>query len=413
MLLSFPTLRTLALTALTTALTGSAALAQDSTLTRLIRQNQLSMLLQNRQFAGTGWDKLQQEVRGSQFVAVGEMHGTAQIPQLTAALAQVLQPKIFAVEISPSETQDLNRVVDQPAAHRAFQQQHPFALSFFSWSEEAALVRQLRAQQVQIMGIDQDNMFAAGRLYSRLAELSKSKATKTYLLRRAAAIQAHDRAVMGSQGEQITMMQQSAASLDSLVNLTRKESAQVQALVQGYVTSARIYQNNVKPATNAASHLERIGLMKRNLLLQLRPYQPTGTEALPKMLFKFGAEHCARGLSRAGVYDVGNMVVNLADMQTQKSLHILVLGKQGTTTHGFNPDDASKNTTSYSAESTSMYKLFFEQAAPQAWSVIDLRPLRRALVSRKLQLNSTALERIIQGYDYFLIIPETTANLVQ
>ncbi|UOQ51428.1 hypothetical protein [Hymenobacter cellulosivorans] len=413
MLLSCSWLRTFALTASATLLTSAAALAQDSTLTRLIQKNQLPMLQTGRQFAGTGWDKLRQEVAQSQFVAVGEAHGTAQIPQFTAALAQVLQPKVFAAEISPTEAQDLTRVIDQPATHRAFQQQHPFALSFFSWTEEAALARQLRAQNVQIMGIDQNNMFAAGRFYSRLAELSTGKAAKTYLLRRAAAIQAHDRAVMGSQGEQLTMLQQSAASLDSLVSLTRKESAQVQALVQGYVTSARIYQNNVKPATNAASHLERIGLMKHNLLRQLRAYQPTGTEPLPKMLLKFGAEHSGRGLSRSGVYDVGNLVVNLADMQTQKSLHIIVLGKQGTTTAGFNPEDASKNTQSYQADPTSTYKLFLDQTGPQAWSVVDLRPLRRALNSRKLQVSSTTLERIIQGYDFFVIIPETTANPVQ
>lgn len=404
-------MRRFALTTLAAVLATTAALAQDSTLTRLIREYQLPLVQTGTQFSGAGWNKLQQDVTQSQFVVVGENHGTAQIPQFTAALAQVLQTKVFVGEISPYEAQDLTMLAAQPGAPTAYFRQHPSALSFYSWSEEFKLARQLQGQQVQLLGIDQENLFAPGRFYTRLAELSKGKATKAYLRRRAATIQAHDRAVLATDPGRSTLLHQSAGSLDSLAALTRQESPAVRAMVEAYRTSARIYQSASKPGQGMQSHLERIGLMKRNLLRQLRPYQPTGTEALPKMLLKFGFEHGGRGLSyQAAIYDVGNLVVNLADAQNQKSLHLLVIGHQGRFTSGFNPDDHSKNSQAYTPDTDSPLHLFHAQTTPGAWLVVDVRPLRRALIGHKLLIASPQLERVILGYDYVVVVPETSAN---
>ncbi|MEJ7663860.1 MAG: hypothetical protein WKG07_32165 [Hymenobacter sp.] len=61
-------------------LAASIASAQDSTLTRLIRQNQYALTPQGSQFSGPGWDKLRASIQKSQFVLIGEDHGTAQIP---------------------------------------------------------------------------------------------------------------------------------------------------------------------------------------------------------------------------------------------------------------------------------------------------------------------------------------------
>jgi hypothetical protein len=41
--------------------------------------------------------------------------------------------------------------------------------------------------------------------------------------------------------------------------------------------------------------------------------------------------------------------------------------------------------------------------------VFDLRPARRAITASKLQV-SEALRRYILGYDYLVVIPETTAS---
>ncbi|WP_375418335.1 hypothetical protein [uncultured Hymenobacter sp.] len=403
-------LRRLALTTLA-ALMAAAAAAQDSTLTRLVRQNQLPLVAAGAQFSGAGWDKLRQDVQKSQFVLVGEDHGLAQIPSFTAALARELKPAVFVAEIDKYQAQDLSRLAAQPGLPVAFSRQHIMALSFYSWAEEFELARGLRAQNVALMGIDQVSCFSPGRFYARLAEQTKNQTTRTYLRRRGAAYQAHDRAMMSRDPGQMTIMQQPPAALDSLVALARPESPAVRQMVQDYVVSARIYQLAGQPKKGLQSHQARISLMKRNLLQGLQARQQPG-QPLPKILFKLGAFHVSRGRSlTAGVYDVGNLALNLADIQDQQSLHIYIFGKQGTKAEGFNPDDFSKNVATYTNADEAALKPFMAQtSAGPTWQAFDLRPLRRALLGGKLKVSEPDLEIVILGYDYVVVIPETTAS---
>lgn len=94
--------------------------AQDSTLTRLIRQHQYALTTDSTHFAGPGWEKLRAAVQRSQVVLVGESHGLAQVPRFTAALAQALHPTAFVAEIDPYVAQALTRLSaqsGQPAAY--------------------------------------------------------------------------------------------------------------------------------------------------------------------------------------------------------------------------------------------------------------------------------------------------------
>ena len=381
----------------------------DSALARLIRQHRYAFAPRGGHFAGPGWEQLRQEVDQSQFVLLGEMHGTTQVPQFAAALAQVLKPRVFVAEISRYEAQDLTELVVQPGPPASFLRQHPFALSFYSWAAEFGMARQLAAQGVQLLGIDQVSSFTPGRFYQKLAALATHPATKKYLQRHAVAYQAHDRAVMSADPDQISIYQQSAAALDSLLALARAESPLVQQMARDYVASARIYQGHAHPELSAQSHQQRVNLLKGNLLRAMRSWQPTGTEPLPRMLFKFGDEHLGRGLSTSGIFDLGNLVVNLADAQGHRSLHIMVMGRQGCLTSGFNPDDPRQNVEAYTPELLPWLQPFYAQAPVGAWSLVDLRPVRRALLAHELQATGP-LQTTILGYDYLVIIPETTAN---
>lgn len=375
-----------------------SSFAQDSTLTRLIRQNQYPLVQNGTQFSGTGWAKLQQEILKSQLVLIGEDHGLAEIPIFTRAVAQEFKPTLFVAEIDKYQAQDLSRLAAQPGLPLAFQKKHPMALSFYSWAEEFELARYLRSQNVEFLGIDQVSAFSAGRFYTQLAEKSKDRAVKSYFSRRATAYQAHDRAAFSADLSQITILRQSPATLDSLVAMTKKESPEVQQMASDYVASARIHQTQ--------SHQPRVNLMKRNLGMRL-----SSSQLLPKTLFKFGSYHVSRGVSLiGGAFDVGNLALNLADVHDQKSLHILVSGKQGKKLSGFNLDDFSKNIVPYSNSEEVFVKPFPVPAGSTAWQVFDMRPVRRALLNKKLKLDNLALTSIIIGYDYVVIIPETTAS---
>ena len=385
-----------------------SAHAQDTTLTRLLRTNAYPITAVGSQLSGTGWEKLQASIARSQFVLVGEDHGTAQIPQFTQAVARQLQPAAFITEIDRYQAANLTRLTATPGIPTAYLKASPGSLSFFSWGEEYELAQQLRAQKAQIIGIEQVGIFTLGRFFEQLAGQVKNPTTRAYLKQRGAAYQRHDNGQSRSGGHAYSMVVQPQAALDSLVAMTKPESPEVRRMVQEYVLSYQIYKDQVK---GLDSHQARVNLMKRNLLEALRPLAPPPGQPLPKLLFKLGANHMARTLSPwAGITDVGNLVQNLADVQDARSLHLLVMGKQGTQVRGFNPDDPSKNAAPYDASKETYMKPFADLTTGPAWQVFDLRPARRALLNEKLQLTDQTLTALLLGYDYFILIPTTMAS---
>jgi hypothetical protein len=384
---------------------GLRAAAQDSTLVRLARQHQYPLRVEGSRVGGLGWDKLLAAVQQSQFVLIGEDHGIAQIPLFAAAVAQAFRPAVFVTEVDPYVTQQLTRLVTQPGPATAYLRQYPEALCFYDWAEEFELVRALRAQQVRLIGLDQVFCTTSAPFYAQLAGLVKSKATKAYLQQKAAAYQAQNQAFEKLGNDDFVMLKQPQTAIDSLVLLTKSESPAAQKMAQDYAISYTIYKTQ--------NHQLRVNLMKRNLLQALQPYQTPNGLVAPKILFKFGSTHLARGLSnitRGNFYDVGNLVQNLADTQGQQSLHLYIIGKQGEQAESDNPNFPAKRTAKYSASENALLLPLLNQVTGSDWSVFDLRPVRVALSTGKLQVGNLALQRTIMGYDYLIVIPETTAS---
>lgn len=387
------------------------AFAQDSTLLRLARRYQYPLQASGTQFSGSGWEKLRADVLKSQFVLLGEDHGTAQIPLFAAAVARELQPTLYALEVDPCVATTLRQLATQPSQPTAYLKQYPGALCFSSLAEEFTLVRTLHAQQTRAIGLDQIFIINAAPFYQQLAAQAKGSAARAYLHQRAAAYHAQEQANLRQGSKTFVLLQQTPAAIDSLLTITKKESSAVQKMAQDYADSYRIY--------TTGGHQDRLNLMKRNLLQELRPYQTASGLQAPKMLFKFGAQHLARGgspITGGEFYDLGNLVQNLADVQAQQSLHILVLGKQGTKIASLggllSADQKADAYTSSIYEGTAGFpvKLFMDQVSEPAWSAFDLRPMRTAFAKGTLQLPNRQLERIITGYDYLVVIPETTAS---
>ncbi|MCA8830024.1 hypothetical protein [Hymenobacter pini] len=392
------------------SLPARAQAPADTTFQRLMRTNQFALSQTGTQFSGPGWEKLQQDIRQSTIVLLGEDHGMAQIPPFAQAVAEVLRPKVYVAEIDRYQTQDLARLAAQPGLPSAFLRQYPMSLSFYSWAEEFELARSLRARNTAIVGIDQLGFASVGRTLALMAEQAKGKTARAYLRQQAAALQARDRAalVAGNYGG-VSINGLRPSMLDSLRRLTRTEPLPVRQMLQDMEASEAIFRVNA--AGKPGGHQARINLMKRNLLQELQPYQPT-TQPLPPMLFKFGAYHVGRGRSIWGdIYDVGNLMVNLADAHDQKTLHIFVVGKQGFQTAGQNPDDFSKNAMKYSnAEAPMLQPFMAATPAGPSWQVFDVRPLRQAMVRKGMPVTSQELQATILGFDYVVIIPETTAS---
>lgn len=386
----------------------SSATAQgvqpDTLFTRLLRQGTYPLQVDKQQFSGPGWDKLQKASQASQVVLIGEDHGIAQIPVLTAALAQLIKPKLYVAEIDPYTAQTLTDLLQQPGLPTAHQQRYFQGFSFYSWAQEYQLLQQLHRQGTQLVGLEQINYAFAGQLFTQMAQQAQQPTTKTYLAQQADRYQRQYETAM----RQHTYVKPSQASMDSLQAMTHQEGLKLRKMVHDFTASYQIYDAIER---RTGSHQKRLNLMKRTLLETLKPDGGTVDQALPRMLFKFGANHMARGLSMwSGVYDVGNLVLNLTDAHDQKSLHIIVMGKQGQKAGYADIDDRAKEVAvSYSATDNAFLQPFFDQTTTH-WQVFDLRFMRQAIITDKLQASEQQLEAMVLGYDYLVVIPETTAS---
>jgi erythromycin esterase-like protein len=404
--------RLLLLTAAT--LLSRPTYAQDSTLTRLISQHRASFAAAGSQFTGPGWDILQQAITHSQFVLLGEEpHGVAQIPVFAEAVARVLHPQALVAEISPYEAQQLNQLAAQPGLPIAYQQRYPFSLSFYSWREEFAFAQALQQRGVPVIGIDMLYVGNSGHLLAQMADAAHEPRVQRALRQLAHTYLTHDRLVY--QPDSTTpfyLLTRSPAALDSVLALTAHESPALQQMAHALATSyaiSRTYQTHLPLPNGFSGHQARVNLLKRTLLSQLQPYQTGATPRLPKLLFKFGTNHVGRDRAlESNVFDIGNLMANLADAQDSRSLHLLVVGKQGTqnTTDSF---DATQNSSPLTPQDNAYLHLFFTDAGP-TWQLVDLRPARQALTQHHLTVGDPQLERTLLNFDYLIVIPTVTAS---
>jgi hypothetical protein len=362
-----------------------------------------------QQFNGPGWDLLLQAARENVCVLVGEDHGTRETAWLTHALAEVINPRIYVAEIDPYQARDLAALSMEWDMPTSYLRAHPGGLSFYGWVEEYELIHYLMHSGVQIIGIDQVFAASTGRHFMRMAEVATIESVKAYLLHWAAIYQAQDRRTQEVGTTEFIMFTEPVSAFDKLLNTVKEEGIEIRKMAEDYVLSCKIYRDQLE---GRGGHKERVSLLKRNLLGGLHSYHWHAGQPLPKLLLKMGAVHAARNVSPlvdGEFFDVGSLLQNLVDLHGQQSLHLLIIGKQGTKAQELQPADPIKNILYYTADEVPFLKPFFD-LTHTAWELFDLRPIRRFLINGELGVRHRDLFRTILGYDFLIVVPETVAS---
>jgi hypothetical protein len=175
------------------------------------------------------------------------------------------------------------------------------------------------------------------------------------------------------------------------LNLSRIETEQLKAIQ----LSRRIYMEQ--------NHFLRLQLMKNNFYTHYYPSFAGKTS-----LFKFGSVHMCKGEGLLGGYDIGNLVYNIADSRYEKSLHISVVGKNGTQGSPFKGFPA-QNLDPEKGELKSLAP-FFKEVTDNNWQCFNLLPLQKAIRNHEITIKDNFLLRMIMGYDYLVVIPNVTAD---
>ena len=167
-------------------------------------------------------------------------------------------------------------------------------------------------------------------------------------------------------------------------------------IISALKLSAKIY--------NSQSHHLRIQLMKNQLMEKYSDW------AGKRNLFKYGANHLAKGESLMTIYDIGNLINNINDSEYKKSLNIMILGSSGTQASPFEGYPEEKIDENSNILNT--LKPITSAVIGDQWHCFDMLPLRKAMNEDKIVIKDIRLLRIVKGYDIIIIIPKVTASKI-
>lgn len=353
----------------------------------------------NESFEGKGWDLIKRELTNSHVVFVGELHGVVEVPLFTGKIADIIQPKALVVEIDPYTATKLEKIAKNPAGYSDYFKRKPYDFAFYSWQAEMNLARKMTLSNIQIWGVNEINFLSLPTFFETLASNAVQVSNKKIALKKAAKYAKNDLPLYSDANKYNNFIAYriKTAEMDSLLYDFRNESKLSQKMLKDLKLSLPIFANT--------SYMTRLSLMKKNLLNYLYPYITNDEIMIPKLLFKLGANHASRGS-----FEVSDLADNLIDAADKKSLHILIIGKQGTI-NAMAPTDNTKAIVAYNGlEEFNELLPFLEKVGDNEWVVYDLRPIRRLLNRDKLMINDPKLKKYVMGYDLLVLVDKTTGD---
>ncbi|MGE0551787.1 MAG: hypothetical protein AB7R55_00020 [Gemmatimonadales bacterium] len=393
------------------ALALAQAPASDSALRAELRANRHPLALgeASLQLSGSGGDLLVAEGKAAQFFLVGEEHGVAEIPLLTAALVRALAPAGYGrlgIEIGWALADTVNTLVAGPGGEArlaAFSGRHRPGVPFYHLRGEARLL----AVAVEAMGGGRDVLWGldydiiADRWWlARLRDLAPTPAARAAATR---AIAMTDSLLAAALDQKNPGLIQMFGGSDSLFRALREayrpapgsDVDRMLAFMSETLAINRLFMTGEGYESN-----DRRGRLMKTELARYLATVPGDT--LPRAIFKFGASHMMRGRTYTNIFDVGGTLSELAELRGHRSFHLLVMGGAGSDHAQIDPTTFTYRPvpTELSNQQHALAPMVAE-ALPDGWTLFDLRPLRRRLAQLT---RHPRLTQVIFGFDALAIL---------
>jgi hypothetical protein len=349
------------------------------------RDNTHALTFDGKAFGGPAWDLILKEGRASEFVLLGEEHGTAQIPVFAKELFLGLRPAGFdtlGIEISPPIAQDLDRAALGGVAGIAqFVRAWPPGPAFYFWQTEAELIAAVRAAVPKgheaLWGLDYE-VTGDRRLIARLKAKAPASAKAAMAALEAASTGAWATWARTHNPGALFTFSGDPALVRAVLAAWPKPDADAARILTTLEETLEI--NRLYPGQAWASNERRAKFMRANLVAHLNAAAAQGRK--PKVLFKMGETHVMRGPSTTGNFDLGSLIAEAAELRGGRSFSIIA-GAGPKSRHGvLNPSDMSVADAPADMLDGFMGLGFLTASvAGQGPVLIDLRPLRALLAS--------------------------------
>lgn len=131
-----------------------------------------------------GWTKLLEKARESNDVLIGEDHFTNEIPYFTSALASQIKFDNFFCEIDPFTAGILEEKIKTLPKNdlQEYVNKYGNTFSFYAFTPEFALLKQLAKSNTRIYGTDQILLVGEQVICSELYKITKNKKARDIYL---------------------------------------------------------------------------------------------------------------------------------------------------------------------------------------------------------------------------------------
>lgn len=375
----------------------SAALAADPAALRDQHSHRFSY--DERSLSGPGAAHLRAATARSQFVLLGEVHMDREVPRFAGALFSMLQAahgvRTMVVEQDPLamlDTLDPARRGDATklAAHA---KRYPTLYEFDSDEdlEMLAHVARLQPGPDAIWGVEQ--LTGAERHLEALLARARTPAQRERVeavLRAARAADpgpAYSANWLGSPAAEPALAELAAAF---------PADAAARASIANLAKSAEIFGYYRRSAAGEPvglfNNTVREEVLKAQFITRYRAAAANG--ALPKAMFKFGANHLYRGKNPTQAFPIGNFAHELAIFNGMEAYGVFAVA--------LGPGYVSL------ADLPAAMKPLLPASTPTEPLLIDLRALRphqRQLRETLPAAEQTAFRELINGYDALVVLP--------
>ena len=372
----------------------------------LVARNSYTFTFSETTLRGAGADLLRGQTAGAQFVLLGEDHMDHATPLFAGALFRLLHDvhgyRHLVVEQDPVAIEDALQPDARGHAERIARHARRYpSLYEFDTDEDLAFLAQvggLVPGSDAIWGVEQTT--GAVRYLEELVALAPDAAARD----RATALLAAARAADPGPGYSVNWLA-ATTTTDDLAGLAAVYPApagsRAARLIEGLTKSAEIFgyyrRAEAGEYVGLYNNTVREEVLKRNFLER---YRAAATrQAVPKAMFKFGANHLYHGKNPTQAFPIGNLAheMAIANGATAFGLYVIALG------------DGYRSYADYPA----WLHPLLPAEPPRAPTIIDLRALRpyQRLFREGVAPDQVWEQRaLLHGYDAIVILPGSRAG---
>ncbi|MBG6128627.1 hypothetical protein IWQ47_000683 [Aquimarina sp. EL_43] len=281
---------------------------------------------------GTFLSFTKQRLENSQFVFVGEQHGIKEVGIFTNSIYDIAQPFGYHTLCIETDAIAAEKITAIASSHdpignaKKLHQEFPFAIPFYNNEDDYDLFTNVIKKKGMLWGIDQTFMVQFRLNFDYIISTTDNTPLKEKLQElKKEANESYQYAIANKKYGATYIFKYNEALHKSLLELAT-DAKEIEILKQLWKTK-EIYAYNMITKEYYKNNNTRSQLMKRNFLNYYDNTKDRNTT--PKVIFKLGANHAAKGLNRTNIYDISNMASELAIINKMHSLHYMVMGITG------------------------------------------------------------------------------------